>query len=63
MGADIDVTFDCAGFTKTMTTALEATRSGGKVCLVGMGHKEMTLPLTNAAARSHSQAYELPSFA
>lgn len=51
MGADIDVTFDCAGFTKTMTTALEATRSGGKVCLVGMGHKEMTLPLTNAAAR------------
>lgn len=51
MGAGIDVTFDCAGFGKTMSTALSATRSGGKVCLVGMGHNEMTVPLTPAAAR------------
>lgn len=51
MGADIDVTFDCAGFEKTMSTALGATCSGGRVCLVGMGHNEMTVPLTPAAAR------------
>lgn len=51
MGAEIDVTFDCAGFNKTFTTALKATRSGGKVCLIGMGHGEMTVPLTPAAAR------------
>ncbi|KAK1321233.1 Sorbitol dehydrogenase [Acorus calamus] len=51
MGADVDVTFDCAGFNKTMSTALNATRAGGKVCLVGMGHNEMTVPLTPAAAR------------
>ncbi|KAJ3690659.1 hypothetical protein LUZ61_019823 [Rhynchospora tenuis] len=51
MGADIDVSFDCAGFSKTMSTALNATRAGGKVCLVGMGHNEMTVPLTSAAAR------------
>lgn len=51
MGAGIDVTFDCAGFNKTMTTALTATQPGGKVCLVGMGHSEMTVPLTPAAAR------------
>lgn len=51
MCADIDVTFDCAGFSKTMSTALNATRAGGKVCLVGMGHNEMTVPLTPAAAR------------
>ncbi|KAK6936390.1 Alcohol dehydrogenase, N-terminal [Dillenia turbinata] len=51
MGAGVDVTFDCAGFNKTMTTALNATRPGGKVCLVGMGHNEMTVPLTPAAAR------------
>lgn len=51
MGADIDVSLDCAGFNKTMSTALGATRSGGKVCLVGMGHNEMTVPLTPAAAR------------
>ena len=51
MGAGVDVTFDCAGFNKTMTTALTATQPGGKVCLVGMGHSEMTVPLTPAAAR------------
>ncbi|KAK9008735.1 hypothetical protein V6N11_075618 [Hibiscus sabdariffa] len=51
MEARVDVCFDCAGFNKTMTTALSATRAGGKVCLVGMGHNEMTVPLTPAAAR------------
>lgn len=51
MGAGVDVTFDCAGFNKTMSTALSATCSGGKVCLVGMGHNEMTVPLTPSAAR------------
>nr|DAD48042.1 TPA_asm: hypothetical protein HUJ06_017979 [Nelumbo nucifera] len=51
MGSEVDATFDCAGFNKTMSTALNATRSGGKVCLVGMGHNEMTVPLTPAAAR------------
>ncbi|XP_047324759.1 sorbitol dehydrogenase [Impatiens glandulifera] len=51
MGAEVDVTFDCAGFSKTVSTALRATSAGGKVCLVGMGHNEMTVPLTPAAAR------------
>ncbi|CAA7391830.1 unnamed protein product [Spirodela intermedia] len=51
MRGEVDVVFDCAGFTKTMSTALSAARAGGKVCLVGMGHNEMTLPLTPAAAR------------
>jgi len=51
MEAPIDVTFDCVGTTKTMTTALNTTRSGGKVCLVGMHDDKMTLPLTAAAAR------------
>lgn len=51
VGSPIDVTFDCVGFTKTMCTALKVTRSGGKVCLVGMGQDKMTLPLTAAAAR------------
>ncbi|KAL6541782.1 hypothetical protein OROGR_011268 [Orobanche gracilis] len=51
MGAEVDITFDCAGFNKTMSTALRVTSSGGKVCLVGMGHSEMTLPLSLAAVR------------
>ncbi|KAL3334542.1 hypothetical protein AABB24_030994 [Solanum stoloniferum] len=51
MGGPVDLSFDCVGFNKTMTTALQATRAGGKVCLVGLGQSEMTLPLTSAAAR------------
>ncbi|KAI5348303.1 hypothetical protein L3X38_001190 [Prunus dulcis] len=52
MGTRVYVSFDCAGFNKTMATALSATGSGGKVCLVGMAQRELTLPLTSAAARS-----------
>ncbi|KAI5071077.1 hypothetical protein GOP47_0013328 [Adiantum capillus-veneris] len=51
VGSVVDVTFDCVGVTKTMSTALKATGSGGKVCLVGMGQDQMILPLTAAAAR------------
>ncbi|KAI0499373.1 sorbitol dehydrogenase [Dendrobium catenatum] len=51
MGSDIDTAFDCVGFSKTMSTALNSTRLGGKVCLIGMGHDQMTLPLTSASAR------------
>ncbi|GLU21031.1 hypothetical protein SLE2022_371960 [Rubroshorea leprosula] len=51
MVVGIDVSFDCAGVDKTMSTALNATRPGGKVILVGMGHPRMTVPLTPAAAR------------
>ncbi|PHU08899.1 hypothetical protein BC332_20759 [Capsicum chinense] len=50
MGFGINVSFDCASFNKTMSTAFGATHPGGKVCLVGMGHHEMTVPLTPAAA-------------
>ncbi|KAK9181715.1 hypothetical protein WN944_024854 [Citrus x changshan-huyou] len=51
MGSGIDVSFDCVGFDKTMSTALNATRPGGKVCLIGLAKTEMTVALTPAAAR------------
>jgi L-iditol 2-dehydrogenase/L-idonate 5-dehydrogenase len=51
MGGSVDLSFDCVGFSKTMSVALNATRAGGKVCLVGLGQSEMTIPLTPAAAR------------
>ncbi|XP_021765205.1 sorbitol dehydrogenase-like [Chenopodium quinoa] len=51
MGRSVDVTLDCAGFNKTLSTALRATGEGGKVCLIGMGHGEMNVPLTAAAVR------------
>ncbi|KAK1409169.1 hypothetical protein QVD17_35694 [Tagetes erecta] len=47
----VDISFDCVGFDKTMSTALTATRAGGKVCLVGLGQSQMTIPLVAAAAR------------
>ncbi|XP_071738490.1 L-idonate 5-dehydrogenase-like [Rutidosis leptorrhynchoides] len=50
MGEGIDISFDCVGFDKTMSTALNATLSGGKVCLVGLGQSQMTIPLVAAAA-------------
>ncbi|TQE04023.1 hypothetical protein C1H46_010394 [Malus baccata] len=40
-------------FNKTMSTALNATRPSGKVCLVGMEHSVMTVPLTPATARKY----------
>uniref|UniRef100_A0A2N9FVL1 Enoyl reductase (ER) domain-containing protein n=1 Tax=Fagus sylvatica TaxID=28930 RepID=A0A2N9FVL1_FAGSY len=51
MGSGIDVSFDCVGFDKTMSTALNATRPGGKVCLIGLARSETTVPLTPAAVR------------
>ncbi|OIT03770.1 PREDICTED: L-idonate 5-dehydrogenase-like isoform X1 [Nicotiana attenuata] len=51
MGGPVDMSFDCVGFNKTMLMTLQTTHPGGKVCLVGLGQSEMTLPLTSAAAR------------
>ncbi|KAJ0471168.1 putative oxidoreductase [Helianthus annuus] len=51
IGESVDISFDCVGFDKTMSTALTATRAGGKVCLVGLGQSQMTIPLVAAAAR------------
>ncbi|OWM75648.1 L-idonate 5-dehydrogenase-like [Punica granatum] len=51
MSSRIHVSFDCVGYSKTMTTALNVTHSGGKVCLIGLALTEMTVPLAPAAAR------------
>ncbi|EPS64701.1 hypothetical protein M569_10079, partial [Genlisea aurea] len=51
MGGGIHRSFDCAGLSKTMRMGLGATASGGKVCLVGLGHSEMKVPLPSAAVR------------
>ncbi|CAM9649236.1 unnamed protein product [Chrysoparadoxa australica] len=50
-GCQPDVTVDCCGFDSSMNAALHATKSGGCVCLVGMGQDSLQLPLTAAAAR------------
>ncbi|CAM9484650.1 unnamed protein product [Scytosiphon promiscuus] len=50
-GGRPDACVDCCGFESSVATALAAAKSGGKVCLVGMGHNMMNLPVTGAAAR------------
>lgn len=51
MGGAIDVSCDCVGSTKSLTTCLEITRSAGRVCVVGMRETDMTLPITAAISR------------
>ncbi|KAH8172864.1 alcohol dehydrogenase groES-like domain-containing protein [Sarocladium implicatum] len=46
-----DVTFECTGKEVSMHTSLYATRSGGKVVMVGMGTPIQTLPLSVAHLR------------
>ncbi|KAI4320038.1 hypothetical protein MLD38_033561 [Melastoma candidum] len=50
-GCNIHVTFDCVGYNKTISTALNATHPGGRVCLIGLASTEMTVPLMAGAAR------------
>ena len=51
MGGPIDVSCDCVGSTKSLTTCLEITRSAGRVCVVGMRETDMTLPIITAISR------------
>jgi len=47
----IDVTIECSGAQPAIRAGLNATRPGGVVVIVGMGSKDVTLPLVEAAAR------------
>jgi L-iditol 2-dehydrogenase len=47
----VDITFECTGKEICMHTSLYATRSGGKVVMVGMGTPVQTLPLSVAHLR------------
>lgn len=49
---EADISIDCAGFTDTVSLCMEATVSGGKVCLVGLGCSgPMEVPLMATTLR------------
>lgn len=47
----VDAVFECTGSESALQAAIYATKPGGKVLLVGMGHAVQTLPIAAAALR------------
>jgi L-iditol 2-dehydrogenase len=50
-GQTFDVVMECTGAPSAISQAIHQTRSGGVVCLVGLGPDKVTLPLVDAATR------------
>ena len=48
---EVDAIFECTGVPSCLQCAIYATRPGGKVILIGMGHPIQTLPISAAALR------------
>ena len=48
---EVDTVFECTGVPSCLQAAIYATRPGGKVILIGMGHAVQTLPISAAALR------------
>ncbi|KXL51115.1 hypothetical protein M433DRAFT_7318 [Acidomyces richmondensis BFW] len=48
---EVDVVFECTGVPACVQAGIYATRPGGRLMLVGMGHPIQTLPLAAAALR------------
>lgn len=46
-----DVVYECTGVPTCVRTAIHAAKPGGVVCMIGMGHPTMTLPMDAAALR------------
>jgi L-iditol 2-dehydrogenase len=51
LGEDPNISLDCTGVEQCVRVALQATKTGGVVTLVGLGKFEMNLPLTSALIR------------
>jgi L-iditol 2-dehydrogenase len=50
-GTGVDITVEAVGLNQTVTTAINATRKGGSVILVGNVSPEVTLPLQSVVTR------------
>ena len=50
-GQGADVAFECVGFTEPITTAIQATRKGGTVTLIGNLKPNVEIPLQSVVTR------------
>lgn len=53
-GGPVDIAIDAVGVTSTLADALTSTVYGGRVCLVGMGQPELTLPAYRVSTEERS---------
>lgn len=51
MGAQPDISIDACGAQSTISLCMLATRSGGKVCIVGHGPSDVNVPIIKACVR------------
>ncbi|CAG5128384.1 unnamed protein product [Candidula unifasciata] len=51
MGDKVDISMECSGAEASIQAAIYATKSGGTVVLVGLGHETARLPIVNASVR------------
>jgi len=51
LGTEPDISIECSGAESSIQLAIYATKSGGRVQLVGMGADEVKLPVANALVR------------
>ena len=51
MGENPDITFECTGVDMSTSMAIYATKNGGKVAIIGLGHKKSRIPIAHAAMR------------
>lgn len=50
-GSRVDNVFECCGVEVATVAAIQSCKSGGKVCIIGMGNPNMTLPIFTVGVR------------
>ncbi|XP_058825317.1 sorbitol dehydrogenase-like [Topomyia yanbarensis] len=51
LGAPADRVLECTGSQPGMRISIKSTRNAGKICLVGLGNDDVTLPMVDAISR------------